>query len=182
MRSLTLVALFAVPAFAQTVYEWEDADGTHYTDDLSQVPKGQKKVEGRVIYARPTSSGLAPPKAPVLVAAAPESKSNEYQWRDRFIDARVRIDTIRQSQAALLASAPPRIECVPQPATPVVETPVVVGLTRAPARCQLNLLHDQIMVQVAQLGVELKTAELDLEQLERRASMEGIPREWRRGW
>lgn len=178
MRSLTLVALIAVPAFAQTVYEWEDAEGVHYTDDLSQVPKGQKKVEGRVIDARPASTGLVSKPAPVLVAAAPEAKSNEYAWRDRFISARVRIDTIRQNQAALLASAPPRVECVPQPYAPS-GTPAV---TRPVERCQLNYLHDQIMVQVAQLGVELKTAEFDLEQLERRASMESIPREWRRGW
>ena len=74
MRSLTLVALIAVPAFAQTVYEWEDAAGVHYTDDVSQVPKEQKKVEKRVIDARPASTGLVAKPAPVLVAAAPTTR------------------------------------------------------------------------------------------------------------
>jgi hypothetical protein len=105
----------------------------------------------------------------------------EYQWRDRFINAHARLATLRQSQAALQASLPPRIECVPQPVPPP-GTPAVPGLTRPPARCQVNALYDQLMVQIAQQGVELKSAEADLEQLERRASMESIPREWRRGW
>ena len=48
--------------------------------------------------------------------------------------------------------------------------------------CQVNPLHDQLRVQLAQEAVELKNAELDLEQLDRRASMVAVPREWRRGW
>ncbi|MDP1827535.1 MAG: DUF4124 domain-containing protein [Archangium sp.] len=198
MRSLTLLAVIAVPAFAQTVYTWEDDEGIHYTDDASQVPKQQKKVEGRVIDARPASSGLVAPKpATVAVAAAPAAANprlTEYEWRDRFINAHRRIDTLKQGIAALQASVPPRTECIQQqPVTVVTGTGVTVvpapgvgtpgtGTNRRQARCQVNPLHDQLRVQIAQQQVELSAAEVDLEQLDRRASMEAVPREWRRGW
>lgn len=196
VRSLTLIALIAVPAFAQTVYTWEDEEGLHYTDDLSQVPKQQKKVEGRVIDARPASSGLAAPKpATTAVAVAPaaaNSRLTEYEWRDRFIGARRRIETLKQSIAALEATVPPRTECIQQqpvtvaPGTGVTAAPVTgatgMGANRRLARCQVNPLHDQLRVQIAQQQVELSAAEGDLEQLDRRASMEAVPREWRRGW
>lgn len=186
MRSLTLVALIAVPAFAQTVYSWEDGEGVHYTDDLAQVPKEQQqKVEGRVLDARPASSGLAPTPVPapvvVAVATGPGPSSNEAEWRERFISARRRIDSVRQGIAALEASLPPRTECVPQPMG-MVGGGSVVPTGRFIARCQVNPLHDQLRVQIGQQGVELRNAELDLEQLERWASMYAVPREWRRGW
>lgn len=201
MRSLTLVAVIAVPVFAQTVYTWEDEDGLHYTDDLSQVPKQQKKVEGVVIDARPASSGLVAPKpaSTVAVAVAPaaaDPRLTEYEWRDRFIGAHRRVATLKQSIAALEASLPPRTECIPQqPVTVVSGAGVAVvpappgtvaigapGGRRRLARCQVNPLHDQLRVQIAQQGVELSAAEAELEQLDRRASMEAVPREWRRGW
>lgn len=199
MRSLTLLAVIAVPVFAQTVYTWEDEDGLHYTDDLSQVPKQQKKVEGVVIDARPASSGLVAPK-PTTVALAPaaaDPKASEYEWRDRFIGAHRRIATLKQSIGALEASVPPRTECIPQqpatvvtggavtvvPATPATGLgPLGTGTNRLLARCQVNPLHDQLRVQIAQQRVELSAAEAELEQLDRRASMEAVPREWRRGW
>lgn len=198
MRSLTLVAVIAVPVFAQTVYTWEDEEGLHYTDDLSQVPK-KKKVEGVALDARP-SSGLAAPKpannAVALAPATGNPRATEYEWRDRFISARRRIDTLKQSIAALEASVPPRTECIQQqqqvvvtgggltlvPAPPSVPAPVGTDANRRLTRCQVNPLHDQLKVQIAQQGVELSAAEADLEQLDRRASMEAIPREWRRGW
>lgn len=174
MRSLiVLVAVIAVPAFAQTVYSWEDADGLHYTDDAAQVPK-EKKATGTVFEPR------AVPKAtPVAVApfpaAAPETATIEYQWRDAFIAANRRIDVLRDKIAALQASLPPRTECVPQVG--------VLGAVAQPvARCQVNKLYDQLQVEIGQNKVELSVAQSDLEQLDRRASMVGVPREWRRGW
>jgi hypothetical protein len=104
--------------------------------------------------------------------------TTEFQWRDAFIAAHRRIETIKESLVALQASLPARTECVPQP---VVTTPGAV--TRRPvARCQVNKLYDELQVQIGQKRVELTSAEADLEQLDRRASMQSVPREWRRGW
>ena len=188
MRSLTLVALIAVPAFAQTVYSWEDEEGTHYTDDLSQVPRtSRQKVEAQVIDARPASAGLVSKPAPAqatlaMAPVAPGPSANEAEWRQRFIEARRRIDTVRQGIVALEANLPPRTECVPQPMNVVTSGGAVIPNGQFVQRCQVNPMHDRLRVQIAQQGVELKNAELDLEQLERWASMYSIPREWRRGW
>jgi len=176
VRSLILVAaVIAAPAFSQTVYTWEDEDGVHYTDDPAQVPK-KKKVEGVVFEPR------AAPKATVALAPTPapavQPASTEFQWRDAFIAAHRRIETIKESIAALQASLPARTECVPQP---VVTTPGAAP-TQPVARCQVNKLYDQLQVQIGQKRVELTSAEAELEQLDRRASMQSVPREWRRGW
>jgi hypothetical protein len=183
VRTLSLIAVIAVPAFAQTIYTWEDKDGVHATDDLSQVPKA-RKVEAMVPEARPASTGLVAPK-PAPVAAAPTGQSSEYEWRDLFIAAHRRIDTLRRSIAALEASLPPRVECVPQPVRVVgvgfVPTPAT-GARQLNAYCQVNPIHDQLRVEIAQQGVDLRNAELDLDQLDRRASLMAVPREWRRGW
>jgi len=193
VRSFTLVALIAVPAFAQTVYSWEDADGTHYTDDLSQVPKEkQKKVETQRLEAHHATGLSAGAPAPVTLALAPAQtpspgegpgpSANEAEWRGRFIDAHRRVESTRASLSALQASLPPRTECIQQPLTTVTATGVVTPTGRFAQRCQINPLYDQLRVQIGQQGVELKNAEADLEQLERWASMYAIPREWRRGW
>ncbi len=179
MRSLLLLAVvIAVPAFAQTVYSWEDADGVHYTDDPAQVPK-EKKATGTVFEPR------AAPK-PTIVAVGPvpstvqarEPATIEYQWRDSFIAAHRRITVLREKIAALLTSLPPRTECVPQPVVWNVNGQAL----RSGARCQVNALYDQLQVEIGQNKVELEAAEADLDQLDRRASMVGVPREWRRGW
>lgn len=179
MRSLLLVAVIAVPAFSQTVYTWEDEDGVHYTDDPAQVPKKQKKVEGVVFEPRAAAKPAPSTVALATPAPAPQAASTEYQWRDAFIAAHRRIETIRESINALQASLPARTECVPQPA--VVSTTGTVSPQPA-ARCQVNKLYDQLQVQIGQRRVELASAEADLEQLDRRASMQSVPREWRRGW
>lgn len=175
VRLLTFAAVIAVPAFAQTVYTWEDSEGLHYTDDASKVPR-KAKVKGMVSEPLPASAGLKAEPATVAIAPAPTAATTEYEWRDRFIAAHRRIDTVRKSIAALEATLPPRTECVPQP---LVADPSNRGQL---PYCQVNPLHDRMRVQLAQEAVELKNAELDLEQLDRRASMVAVPREWRRGW
>ncbi len=180
MRSLLLVAVIAVPAFSQTVYTWEDEDGVHYTDDPSQVPK-KKKVEGVVFEPRaaPKSAPATVALAPTTSASTPEARSNEFQWRDAFVAAHRRIEALRESITALQASLPARTECVPQP---VVVNANGAAAAQPVARCQVNRLYDQLQVQIGQKRVELATAESELEQLDRRASMVSVPREWRRGW
>ena len=144
MRTLCLLVVIAVPVFAQNIYTWEDKDGTHATDDLSQVPKTQK-VEATVPDPKHTSKGLEAPKARPLAAVTTTEASSEYEWRDRFIAAHRRIDTLRRSLAALEATLPPRIECVPQPTRPGASVPA----GQATARCQVNALHDQLRAHLA---------------------------------
>jgi hypothetical protein len=188
VRLLTLAAVIAVPASAQMVYSWEDADGLHYTDDPAQVPKQQRKVEATQVDARPSQQQVAtaPSPQPSRVEAAPQ---NERERRERFIGANRRISTLRQELSALQVSLPPRTECIAQPVNTVPGTQVitangvtVVNQPRPLALCQVNALHDAIRVQLGQKEVELRNAELDLEQLDRQASFESVPREWRRGW
>lgn len=218
MRAYALAAaLVAVPAVAQTVYSWEDADGVHYTDDPSQVPKKTKKV-GATTYqvdnrprATPAATPVATQRSPGLTAepSRPAAKLDERGWRDRFVTATRRITTLEQGIKALQAALPPRTECVPQPlipvgtvqvgqqqGAPITTTPgqqvvtnngytTVVNGNRVyspAARCQVNAEYDRINREIELKRVELRDAQTDLEQLDRQASYDGVPREWRRGW
>lgn len=187
VRLLILAAVIAVPAFAQTIYSWEDSEGVHYTDDPSQIPKKAKvQKEAATTASTKKATVTAVAVAPTLTSTP---ASTEYEWRDLFIGAHRRIQTLRKSIAALEATLPPRTECVPQPVGVVLTNNNVnpnFNVNTVPGQqqvfCQVNPLHDQLRVQLGQEAVQLKNAELDLEQLERRASMVGVPREWRRGW
>ncbi len=209
VRTLALAALIAVPAVAQTVYSWEDADGTHYTDDPTQVPK-KAKVAAMVVDAAPAAprQAVAAAPRPASPPSPSEAPLDERAWRERFIAANRRITTVKQNIAALEASLPPRTECIAQPLVPVGTvqvgstpgapitagpgtqvvtsngiTTVNRGVVVSPAaRCQVNPLHDRLRLQIAQEHVALEDAKLDLEQLDRQASYDAVPREWRRGW
>lgn len=211
MRAHLLLALLSLPAAAQTVYSWEDADGVHFTDDLAQVPKEARNLEATQHAAAPRQAAPATASVAAPATAAPsrtDTALDEREWRSRFVTAHRRISTLQQGIQAREASLPPRTECVPQPLVPVgtvvvngpgapitttpgsqvitqngVTTVVNGGRVVSPAaRCQVNVLHDRIKLQLAEEQVKLKDAQLDLENLERDASYAGVPREWRRGW
>ncbi|PZR11035.1 MAG: hypothetical protein DI536_18005 [Archangium gephyra] len=138
----------------------------------------------------------------------PASNNDERVWRERFVTANRRITTLEQTITALKASLPPRTECVAQPLVPVGTvrvgnapgapittspgqqvvtqngyTVVNGGTVYSPAaNCQVNREYDRINREIELKQVELKDAKTDLEQLDRQASYDGIPREWRRGW
>lgn len=206
MRLLLLAALaLAVPAAAQTLYTWEDADGVHYTDDFNQVPK-DKQVETQQLErapagARPVAPLTVLPAAPPQAVKASEPQEvagrSEREWRERFIEAHRRIRTLEQSIAAARAALPPRTDCFTELANPEVTTvttrpgtasaaPTTVTVaerrTGPRVRCRVNAEHDRQVAQLAQQEVALRDAQLDLEQLDRRASYDAVPREWRRGW
>jgi hypothetical protein len=160
----TLLALFALPAFAQTVYSWEDKDGVHYTDDPSLVPSKARtdatllspKVTPRpatpaddsvqVVMDSPTSTQPQQPatqpqqqvvtqRQPPLVAQPTREEPNEQEWRNRFITATRRIETLEKNYSALERSRPQRVECVAQPLVPVgtVRMDPTTGAPIAPA-------------------------------------------------
>lgn len=194
-----LLFLVAAPALAQTVYSWEDEDGVHYTDDPTQVPKkGQVEVQTVEIASSPASSKtVEPAQAPAPSRAAPPqpaapAANDEREWRARFITANRRISTLRQELSALEKTLPPPTRCVTGPVTPQSPNVVVVPNNPQPpqspqspqsqTRCDANPLHELMKVRIEQKKVELRDAEIDLEQLDRQASYDSIPREWRRGW
>lgn len=190
MRHLLLVALISAPAFAQ-VFSWEDGEGVHYTNDASAVPKGVKvkKVEAEnlgvpasPVPKREEQVELAAAPRPAPAPTSPANPSVEREWRDRFIQANRAIATKKQELSALEVSLPNKVDCVPQqrvvqPAPGTAAQPFTTT-----TRCVPNSMYDRIKLQIEQKRVELKDAEFDLEQLDRRASFEGVPREWRRGW
>lgn len=184
MRSLLLCVVTCVPALvaAQTVYSWEDAQGVHYTDDPSAVPLKARKVDKTTYEAT-----VAPPKAaapaelvakndevlmaqPGPVQPAPASStpgSQEALWRSRFIGVHRRIAFLRDTISSLESAVPP----------PTICTYAYLG-----RGCVANPDHARVRAQIAEHFAQLQDAERELEQLDRDASYQGIPREWRRGF
>jgi len=236
-RLLAILALIALPAAAQTIYSWEDKDGTHYTDDPAMVPnnarmdatllKPKQKAQPQqpddqqvIALDSPTPAQAQPVVAQPVVTQAPPPSSNdiERQWRDRFIEVNRRIETLEKSYYALERSRPQRMECVGQTLSPMVTNnqidpqtgaPVIpagttmyasnspavvngrVGTTTtlingrpyvAVANCAVNSEYDRITKEMELTQVQLSDARKDLDQLDRVASQNAIPREWRRGW
>jgi len=187
MHRVSLLVLIAVPALAQTVYSWEDEDGVHYTDDPAQVPKKGQRVdvqsaEGESRPSRPATIAPSPPSRP---ATSPTGPDNEREWRDRFVTAHRRISTLKQELSALETSLPPPTRCVTQQPTAPTQDPDVVVLpnpAQTRTRCEPNPLYERFKLSIEQKKVEVRDAELDLEQLDRQASYDSVPREWRRGW
>lgn len=190
MRALALLVCLSVPAVAQTVYSWEDADGVHYTDDPTQVPK-QATVSAEHLEKRPVVAVQAVAASPSTGATAPQTVAGqgEREWRERFITAHRRIKTLQQSVGALRGSLPPSQTCV-QESVPVSVPPAAGAAPGTPARvelttvthCRPNREYERLVVRIGQEEVALRDAQTDLEQLDRRASYDGVPREWRRGW
>lgn len=179
---ILLLALVAFPALAQ-IYSWEDKEGVHYTDDPSTVPKGVKANRQERQLSRPAVEAVA--ASPKLGPLNTELPVREREWRDRFIEATRRIQTRKQELGALEASLPAKETCsqVRQVVTPTVQGQVAGDAKgQLVTQCVPNPMYDRIRLQMEQKQVEIREAELDLEQLDRRASMESVPREWRRGW
>lgn len=226
-----LLALVALPAFAQTVYSWEDKDGVHYTDDPSAVP-GKARPDATLLKAKtdkkPADSEqvvqiidsqpavqqpVVTQRQPGLTAPPTRNEPDERAWRERFITANRRIETLEKSVVALEKSRPQRVECVAQPlvpvgtvqygspttpAAPIVTAPgaqvvsangyttVVSGPNARQygpaATCAVNAEYDRITRELELTQVQLSDARKDLDQLDRDASANAIPREWRRGW
>lgn len=192
MRLISLAALVAAPVFAQQVYSWEDKDGIHYTDDPSQIPRGTK-VASEKLAASPKSSApqAVAPAATVPVAARSDSSvpaaHDERQWRDRFIEAYRRVETLKRNIAAMESTIPTAQTCTTSMRPVATGTPgSVVGTTGGSVQpvqqCFPNQARDRMLLELAQKRVELKDAELDIDRLEREATMAQVPREWRRGW
>jgi hypothetical protein len=124
-RSLLVLALWAAPAGAQTIYRWTDARGTvHYTDDRSTAPKGVKiettegeeltdieapKPQPRKRFAAAGQNEMAPMPVPPPPDPAYEpapgpqrrdTREEETYWRNAFHDVREHIKELEVEIAA----------------------------------------------------------------------------------
>ena len=175
---LLLTLMFSTAALAQTIYKWEDRSGTHYADSPSAIPKSAKNIE--VMQVVPKAPAPAP--TTISVHSSPgqvwqdSHQLSESQWRDWFVLAYRRIQTLEASIAAAAANAV--TVCPPA----VIRNGVVVQQQPSGTACLQPAEFEQHRARLAQQKVDLADARSDLEQLERTASLEHVPREWRRGW
>jgi hypothetical protein len=241
-RLLVSFALFALPAAAQTIYSWEDKDGTHYTDDPSMVPnnarmdatllKAKQKAQPQPQQAddqqvvitdsnpqpKPvaTQAAVTQPQQPLAAQPARVDDNVERQWRDRFIEVNRRIETLEKNYRALEKTRPQQVQCSgsayqpapsntyqvdPQTGAPIIPAGTTFYSNNSPAtvngaattmingrpyiavpNCAANPEYERITREMELTQVQLSDARKDLEQLDRIASQNAIPREWRRGW
>lgn len=166
-----------------------------------------ERAAARAPATEPVETGVSTPfraaePRPVALDSlrrqAEAGEPNERDWRDRFIAAHRRIQQLQASLEAMELNPPSQTlcmcvplaagagasnvhPCVPArlPTGTAVEAPgaVTFGL-----RCGPSPEYERFRLRLAEKKVELGEAKLDLEQLDRRASLESVPREWRRGW
>ena len=204
---LLLAVTVSAVGFAQSVYRWQDAHGEiHYTDDPSTIPKGATVV---ATEGEPISEMGAPAPVrkiePVIaqrdLKAAGNStdpavpNSSEQYWRGQFRAAREKIHSLEDE----LASDKHRIDengipvtnrysCYPGYGNPVGVTNngVVVGpVNGSPygaGNCiaTINPEYQRTKDRIDRNQRAHERAKEELHELERRASFEAVPNEWRR--
>lgn len=182
MRRLLLAAglWLALPATAQPIYRWIDAQGEeHFTDDPASIPAEYRKVAQpmRGFEAR-KSPALGPSAAPAMTpdpsAAAEEAQRREQEvarekrWREAFRAAREKVATLERALAADRAK-------VADPAAAGMPLRRLADGTILP-----SFEYEAAQQRVARNEAELARAQEALEDLDRSASREAVPQEWRR--
>ena len=78
---ITLVAVLSfTSAYADDMYTWEDAEGVHFVDDLSKVPKQHRNKIGK----RPGINSNS------TTATSKDSPTQQYQREQRDLDEQAR--------------------------------------------------------------------------------------------
>jgi len=185
MRNLILLAIsfaFAPAALAQSVYRWVDDQGvTNYTNDQSKVPANVKAevTAGDEIYVLATDPSAAPSRAPAMTAPSngtsgdiltPDERVVANQWRAAFREVHARIARLELEVRA-------DRQLLDDPGRAVGR----VASYRFDSHPRWTLQPDHLQTQQRlewNLG-ELWRARADLAELERAASREAVPREWR---
>ncbi|MBX7098004.1 MAG: DUF4124 domain-containing protein [Myxococcaceae bacterium] len=207
---LTAAALFASAASGQTVFRWEDPDGTvHYSDSMQGVPKGVKvsTTTGADITSVPTppapaatAAPAAPPPAQVPAAPAAPARaelSGEPYWRAQFKAA---IAKVRDLEDEIQIDSKKVDELNGMPLNQQVHCGSVIvngvtyngqgtppGYLPAPpgfGTGNCYVYQDPEIARAKDRLVRnkkaLQRAKEDFDDLDRRASAEAVPREWRR--
>ena len=187
IRWLLVVVLFASQAAsAQVIYRWVDTEGVmHFTDDPASIPpkfrasaSTMPAKELGVVLVKDTSTS-EPPAGPgetakPSVAPAPddrpsaeeEAAQSERKWRGAFKTLNRRIEELESS----LVAERKRLETAANLAYYNAATGMYVSSGEA----------DLIKEKIRKAELELKQAQEELQDLEREASRNSIPREWRR--
>lgn len=170
-------------AMAQPIYRWADEQGiTHYTNDATTVPRGRKAqvTAGDEIsfISRPPADQFTSGGDPIPGTAAeenlqPQEDPNiEQQWRRAFQDAYARIAVLEaaiESDRKILerngGEAPLRFLSSPNYGRYRMWWP--------------DPWYDELRQRIRQNEAELKRAREALNDLERYASHQAVPREWR---
>jgi len=185
-RWLVLVTLLGCgPAAAQPIYRWHDADGgMHFTDDPGTIP-AKYRARSQILSAPEigvvqvkAGDGEKDPKAAPATAPAPgpsyyeqreaERLALERQWRASF---RAAYQKIEQLESSIKADQKR------------LDDPAASGLVSFNAyngQYVQSAELEQLRERVRRSEVDLKHAREDLEILDRDASRNSIPREWRR--
>lgn len=201
--------LLALVLTQTTIYAWTDKHGvTHYTDDLTTIPRGVKvrTTEGDVVSRIESDVTANPPPKRVAVrpqqpeAPVPPSTS-EQQWRQLFRDALRKIENLEEDierdrkQVEEVNGMPLRAGFVcnqgwwgsPGYGThvsvngaPLTGSTITTLPTVAPCYYSLNPEFERVRERLASNRRELIRAKEDLADLDRRASFASVPREWRR--
>jgi hypothetical protein len=202
VRSVALAGLVcSLSASAQTFYSWTDEAGTtHYTDDLSSVPKGTgfKATSGDPLMV--VSAGKQPAKTKVEVAAEREralvevvkpaepkrDELNEREWRDAFRQAYDTISTLElkisqdKKKVDSINGLPVtgRYGCYQGPVN--LQTGLPLDQHQQPCNyLEPSWRDEKVKDRIAENELALEKARRDLEALERKASFASVPREWR---
>jgi Domain of unknown function (DUF4124) len=184
---LLVLVLQASAAAAQTIYTWVDRNGaTHFTDDPSTAPRGVKvrTTEGAELSHISADRPAAAPDAGVMptapAASEPEVPSTaEQQWRRQFLDAHARVATLEDD-----------VERDRLQVEDVNGLPINASFNcswggqqyggRYVVPCGSNPEYQRLKERLATNRRALERAKTELDDLERRASYAGVPREWRR--
>jgi Domain of unknown function (DUF4124) len=178
MRSFLLLAMFlliAPAAQANQIYRWVDEHGvTNYTNDASKVPAGAKveTTEGDevTVVASDRGAALGRPATGTWSVSTDiltrDERAVADQWRATFRDVHTRIAqlelALRLDQQTLQAEGAPFRRNRRRTYYASLES----GNLELQQRIEWNV-------------AELRRARAELQELERVASREAIPREWR---
>lgn len=204
VRLTALVLAVSTSAYAQAVYRWADAEGNvHYTDDASTIPKGAAIV---ATEGEPISEMGAPPlvKKPDPVVAQRDSRpaatstdpaipsNSELYWRGQFQGAREKIhrieDEIATDRRKVENNGLPilhQYSCYPGYGNGVVVnngTSYPVNSATPYGNCiqTINPEYQRAKDRIELNRRALERAKEELADLERKASFQAVPNEWRR--
>lgn len=191
MRLMVLVLMLVFPAIAlaQTVYTWTDGEGVeHFTDERASIPSGIKvrKTQGEAISEVLTSgvrAGRVSGSGDAGVARTTEivvsEELDEGAWRRAFLEARQAI-TVLEEEIDLDRRKVEEVNGMPithQLSCPPV---VIQGSRLYGAPCVTDAEIDRGKLRLARNRKSLERAKEELADLERTASSEAVPQEWRR--
>lgn len=170
---LLTIALVSSSADADQIFTWTDEEGVlHYTNDASQVPSNDKaKKHSGPALNEMTGAGDRDSSGAEDPATISKADAKEKRWRRRFNQAHARIkalaSNVSEDQARLQVSGLPIFYRGKQYTngkdTFVIADPDFIETKR-------RLTQNERL---------LKQAKVALENLEREASSQAIPREWR---